>query len=57
MNSCFGHPKANKTIPAQKYENKDKGEIQVVQELITALGLQDVVFSFDSLHCQKKLAK
>ena len=41
----------------EKYENKHKGEIQVVQELITALGLEDVVFSFDSLHCQKKLAK
>lgn len=44
-------------VGMEKYENKHKGEIQVVQELITALGLEDVVFSFDSLHCQKKLAK
>ena len=44
-------------VGMDKFENQQKSEIQVVQELITALGLEGVVFSFDSLHCQKKLAK
>jgi predicted transposase YbfD/YdcC len=39
----------------EKLENKEKSEIQVVQNLITALDLKGAVFSFDSLHCQKKL--
>nr|MDZ8038351.1 ISAs1 family transposase [Nostoc sp. CreGUA01] len=40
----------------EKFENKDKSEIQVVQNLIAALDIKGAVFSFDSLHCQKKLA-
>jgi DDE_Tnp_1-associated len=40
----------------EKFENKSESEIQVVQHLIAALDLKDAVFSFDSLHCQKKLA-
>jgi hypothetical protein len=44
-------------VGMEKYENQQKSEILVVQELITALDIQDVVFSFDSLHCQKKLAR
>ncbi|GBE92954.1 hypothetical protein NCWK1_5371 [Nostoc cycadae WK-1] len=44
-------------VGMEKFENQQKSEIQVVQELITALGLEGVVLSFDSLHCQKKLAK
>ncbi|MBP5976890.1 hypothetical protein HW132_30250 [Brasilonema sp. CT11] len=44
-------------VGMEKFENQQKSEIQVVQDLITALDLQGVVFSFDSLHCQKKLAK
>jgi DDE_Tnp_1-associated len=44
-------------VGMEKFENQHKSEIQVVQDLITALDLQGVVFSFDSLHCQKKLAK
>ncbi|MBE9053528.1 ISAs1 family transposase [Nostocales cyanobacterium LEGE 11386] len=40
-------------VGMERYENQHKSEILVVQELITALGLQDVVFSFDSLHYQK----
>ncbi len=44
-------------IGMEKFENQHKSEIQVVQELVTALGLEGLVLSFDSLHCQKKLAK
>ncbi|WP_414573543.1 hypothetical protein [Nostoc sp. CCY 9925] len=40
----------------EKFDNKEKSEIAVVQNLIAALDLKDAVFSFDSLHCQKKLA-
>ena len=37
-------------------ENKHESEINVVRELIELLDLTDVVFSFDALHCQKKLS-
>lgn len=40
----------------EKFENKQESEIVIVQNLIAALDLKDAVFSFDSLHCQKKLA-
>jgi predicted transposase YbfD/YdcC len=42
-------------VGMQKFENKKESEIGIVQELIAALDLTDVVFTFDSLHCQKKL--
>ena len=44
-------------VGMEKFENQQKSEIQVVQELVTALDLEGVVLSFDSLHCQKKLVK
>jgi hypothetical protein len=40
----------------EKFDNKEESEIQTVQNLIVALELKDAVLSFDSLHCQKKLA-
>jgi DDE_Tnp_1-associated len=43
-------------VGMNKFENKKESEIKVVQELITALDLTGVVLTFDSLHCQKKLA-
>jgi hypothetical protein len=39
----------------QQFHNKESSEIAVVQNLLTTLKLQGVVFTFDSLHCQKKL--
>ena len=36
-------------------ENKGESEINVVRELIELLDLTGVVFTFDALHCQKKL--
>ncbi len=38
-------------------ENKKGSEINVVRDLITLLDLKGVVFTFDALHCQKKLWK
>lgn len=43
-------------IGMDKFESKEESEIQVVQNLIATLDIKGVVFSFDSLHCQKKLA-
>jgi hypothetical protein len=43
-------------VGMQKFENKKESEIKIVQELITALNLTGIVLTFDSLHCQKKLA-
>jgi len=40
----------------EEIQNKEEREIVVVQNLIAALELKNAVFSFDSLHCQKKLA-
>jgi hypothetical protein len=39
-----------------KFDNKKESEITIVQNLITTLDIKGAVFSFDSLHCQKKLA-
>jgi hypothetical protein len=38
----------------QQFHNKESSEIAVVQTLLATLKLQGVVFTFDSLHCQKK---
>lgn len=40
----------------EKLENKEESEIATVQNLIAALDIKGAVFSFDSLHCQNKLA-
>jgi hypothetical protein len=42
-------------IALQQFHNKESSEIAVVQALLATLKLQGVVFTFDSLHCQKKL--
>lgn len=54
--SVFSH-KRGQVLRAAKLENKKCSEIPTVQELIEALDLTGVVFSLDSLHCQKKLSK
>jgi hypothetical protein len=41
-------------IALQQFHNKESSEIAVVQALLAALELQGVVYTFDSLHCQKK---
>ena len=42
-------------IALSQFHNKESSEIAVVQGLLTTLKLEGVVFTFDSLHCQKKL--
>lgn len=42
-------------IALEQFRNKESSEIAVVQSLLSALKLEGVVFTFDSLHCQKKL--
>ena len=42
-------------IGLQAMNNKKTSEIKTVQNLVSALDLNGVVFSFDALHCQKKL--
>jgi hypothetical protein len=44
-------------IALQQFHNRESSEIAVVQALLATLKLQGVVFTFDSLHCQKKLYK
>lgn len=46
---------SGKGIKAKAFVNGSKThEIQVVQELVTALGLSGMVITLDALHCQKK---
>jgi hypothetical protein len=47
--------KRGQVIKSVKFENKKTSEIIVVQELLAMLDLKDVVFTFDALHCKKKL--
>jgi hypothetical protein len=42
-------------IALEQFRNKESSEIAVVQALLATLQLKGVVFTFDSLHCQKKL--
>lgn len=42
------------TVSLSQFQNQDNSEITVVQALLEALDLSNVVFSFDALHCQKK---
>lgn len=42
-------------IALEQFRNKENSEIAVVQALLASLQLEGVVFTFDSLHCQKKL--
>ena len=42
-------------IALEEFHNKESSEIAVVHALLATLKLQSVVFTFDSLHCQKKL--
>lgn len=41
-------------IALKQFENKRDSEIKVVQTLLKTLGLEDVVFTLDALHAQKK---
>jgi hypothetical protein len=42
-------------LTLEQFRNKESSEIAVVQALLATLHLEGVVFTFDSLHCQKKL--
>ena len=42
-------------VALQTMNNKQTSEIATVQSLVSALDLKGIVFSFDALHCQKKL--
>ena len=42
-------------VGLQTMNNKQSSEIATVQSLIAALDIKGAVFSFDALHCQKKL--
>lgn len=53
--SVFAH-KRGLVMGLDKLENQQASEIATVQNLMTVLELQGVVFSLDALHCQKKLA-
>ena len=52
--SAFSHQR-KLVLGVQMMENKQESEINVVRELIALLDLTGVVFTFDALHCQKKL--
>ena len=43
-------------LALEQFRNKESSEIDVVQLLLANLELTGVVFTFDALHCQKKLS-
>jgi hypothetical protein len=51
--SAFTHEQGL-VMHLQVADNKQGSEQQVVEQLITALNGQPVIFTFDALHCQKK---
>jgi len=38
----------------QPFENGKSGEAQALRDLVKKLGIQEVVFTIDALHTQKK---
>ena len=54
--SAFSHQR-KLVLAVKMMENKGESEINVVPDLIKLLDLTGVVFTFDALHCQKKLWK
>ena len=53
--SAFSHQRGL-VLGVKMMENKGESEINVVRDLIELLDLTGVVFTFDALHCQKKLS-
>ena len=41
-------------LKSQQFESKHNSELKVVQTMLEALQLEEVVFTLDALHCQKK---
>lgn len=52
--SAFSHQR-KLVLGVKMMENKESSEISIVRDLIELLDLKGVVFTFDALHCQKKL--
>jgi hypothetical protein len=50
--SAFAH-NTGIVIMSESYQNKKSSEISVVENLIQALGLQDMTFTLDALHSKK----
>ncbi len=46
--------KKKQILCLEKMENKKESEIPLVRKLIKMLGLKEVTFTFDALHCQKE---
>lgn len=49
--------RCEKIYYVDKLENKKTSEISIVEGLIDALDLKDVIFTFDALHCKKNSLK
>ena len=44
------------TVGLSQFDHKKSSEIAAVQALLASLDITDAVFTFDALHCQKKLS-
>jgi hypothetical protein len=53
MVSAFSHNRGL-VLGVQVMENKHESEIVLVENLLSILDLQNVVYTVDALHCQKK---
>jgi hypothetical protein len=48
--------KREQIIFAERFENKEKSEASVEEQLIESLDLKGVIFTMDALHCKKNAA-
>lgn len=49
--------KKRQVLCLEKMENKKESEIPLVRNLIKMLGLENITFTLDALHCQKETVK
>ncbi len=49
--------KRQQVLHVERLENKKSNEAKVVEELLSRLDLQGVIFTFDALHCKKNATK
>ncbi len=54
--TVFSH-KRKQVLNQQKFHNKKKSEIAIVEELIEELDLEGITLTMDALHCQKNSKK
>ena len=56
MSNGFYSSRQGVVLASQQFESKKSGELKVVQTILEALHLKEVVFTMDALHCRATFA-